>query len=226
MPKKTRSTLQLIHKNANRLLRLIDQLLEMRKVDAGKMELQANQHNLVAFMKDIVGDFGVKAKSKHIDLQFICPFKELPFWFDVEKLDKVLFNIISNAFKYTPEGGLIHVSILKNIDKIEVNIADNGIGMTAEEKEHAFDLFYRGNKNISLGTGLGLALSREFVTLHEGEIVLDSEKGKGTTFKIILPFIEPKQVLEEDSAIISHKTDTHFEEIEQNFNQNQYPSFA
>jgi signal transduction histidine kinase/DNA-binding response OmpR family regulator len=212
--KETRNTLQLIYKNANRLLRLVDQLLEMRKLDAGKMELELSQNDLVAFIKDIVGDFGVKAKQKHIDLQFISPFKELSFAFDAEKLDKVLFNIISNAFKYTPDGGLIHVSILKNTDKIEINIADNGIGMNREEKAHAFDLFYRGNKNISLGTGLGLALSQEFVALHGGEITINSEKAKGTTFKIILPIIESKQVLEENSAILSSKNITEFEEAE------------
>ncbi len=218
--KETRNTLQLIYKNANRLLRLIDQLLEMRKLDAGKMELELSQNDLVAFIKDIVSDFNVKAKQKHIDLQFISPFKELSFAFDVEKLDKVLFNIISNAFKYTPDGGLIHVSILKNTDKIEINIADNGIGMNAEEKAHAFDLFYRGNKNISLGTGLGLALSQEFVTLHGGELTLNSEKEKGTTFKITLPIIESKQVLEENSAIFFAKNISEFEEIEPNLIKN------
>lgn len=218
--KETRGTLQLIYKNANRLLRLVNQLLEMRKLDAGKMELELSQNDLVAFIKDIVGDFGVKAKQKHIDLQFISPFKELSFAFDAEKLDKVLFNIISNAFKYTPDGGLIHVSILKNTDKIEINIADNGIGMNAEEKAHAFDLFYRGNKNISLGTGLGLALSQEFVTLHGGEISINSEKDKGTTFKIILPIIETKQVLEEKSAMISSKIIREFEDYEANLIKN------
>ncbi len=212
--KETRSTLQLIYKNANRLLRLVDQLLEMRKLDAGKMELELSQNDLVAFIRDIVGDFGVKAKQKHIDLQFISPFKELLFAFDTEKLDKVLFNIISNAFKYTPDGGLIHVSILKNTDKIEINIADNGIGMNAEEKAHAFDLFYRGNKNIPLGTGLGLALSQEFVTLHGGEIIINSEKDKGTTFKINLPIIESKQVWEEKKAINSSKRTEEFEDSE------------
>jgi signal transduction histidine kinase/DNA-binding response OmpR family regulator len=218
--KETHSTLQLIYKNANRLLRLVDQLLEMRKLDAGKMDLELSQNDLVAFIKDIVGDFKVKAKQKHIDLQFISPFKALSFAFDAEKLDKVLFNIISNAFKYTPDDGLVHVSILKNTDKIEINIADNGIGMNAEEKAHAFDLFYRGNKNISLGTGLGLALSQEFVTLHGGEITINSEKDKGTTFKISLPIIETKQVLEEKSGTISSRIVHEFEDNEANLIKN------
>ena len=195
--KETRSTLQLIRKNANRLLRLVDQLLELRKIDAGKMTLEAHQADLVAFIKDIVSDFNVKAKSQNIDLQFLCPFPELPFWFDAEKLDKVLFNIISNAFKYTPQGGLIHISLLKNLDKIEIIVNDNGIGMSAEEREHAFDLFYRGSQNMSLGSGLGLALSHEFVVLHKGELRLESEKNHGTTFKVVLPFQQPEWVSEQ-----------------------------
>jgi signal transduction histidine kinase/DNA-binding response OmpR family regulator/DNA-binding LacI/PurR family transcriptional regulator len=194
--KEVRSTLQLIQKNANRLLRLVDQLLELRKIDAGKMTLDAQQADLVAFVKDIVSDFSVKAKNQQIDLQFICPFKTLPFWFDAEKLDKVFFNILSNAFKYTPKGGLIHISLFKNLDKIEFVVTDNGIGMTLEEREHAFDLFYRGSQNLSLGSGLGLALSHEFVQLHGGDIRLESEKGHGTTFKIVLPFISQKTASE------------------------------
>ncbi len=218
--KEITSTLKLIHKNANRLLALVDQLLDMRKLDAGKMEVELSNQDLIAFIKEIVDDFSVKAKQKQIDLQFISSFKELHTCFDTHKLDKVLFNIISNAFKYTPEGGLIHISILKNIDKIEINIADNGIGMSEEDKEHAFDLFYRGNKNISLGTGLGLALSHEFISLHGGEINLTSEKGKGTTFKIILPLVEIGQDLQEKDTIFEQKMNAVFDEEETLLHQN------
>ena len=115
-------------------MRLVDQFLELRRIDAGKMVLEAQQDDLVALVKDIVSDFNIKAKSMNIDLQFICHFETLPFYFDAEKLDKVFFNIISNAFKYTPKGGLIHVTLLKNVDKIDIIIADNGTGITQEEK--------------------------------------------------------------------------------------------
>lgn len=181
------SSLGLIYKNANRLLLLVNQLLEMRKLDAGKMELNLSSNDLVDFVRLIVSDFRVMAKKKNIDLQFVCVFNELLINFDPEKLDKILFNLISNAFKYTPSGGFIHISLLKNLNKFEIIISDNGVGMSEDEKNHAFDLFYRGNKNISLGTGLGLALSHEFVILHGGEIFLESEKGHGTSFKIQLP---------------------------------------
>lgn len=186
-PKEIKNTLKFIQKNTYRLLRLVDQLLDLRKLDAGKMELKVATYDLVAFVKEIVEDFSIKAKTNQIDLQFITPFSSLNYPFDSEKLDKVLFNIISNAFKYTANGGRIHVSLLKNIDSIEISIADNGTGMNQQDMEHAFDLFYRSNQNTSLGTGLGLALSREFVSLHEGEILLESALNKGTTFKICLP---------------------------------------
>ncbi len=186
-----RTSLQFIKKNANRLLRLVDQLLELRKIDAGKMVLEAESHDLVTFVQDIVSDFKLKATAQNIDLQFICGFSSITLMFDPEKLDKVIFNILSNAFKFTPIGGMIHVTLLKNVDKIDIIIADNGLGMSEESKAHAFDLFYRGNHNLSLGTGLGLALSQEYVNLHDGKIILTSEIGKGTTFRINLPFINP-----------------------------------
>ena len=191
----TRHTLRLIQKNANRLLRLVDQLLELRKLDAGKMVLEKEVHDLVSFIRDIVLDFRLKANEQNIDLQFVCALKSLPFHFDADKLDKVFFNIISNAFKYTPRGGAIHIHLVKDIAQIVVSITDNGVGMNEEEQRRAFDLFYRGNKNISFGTGLGLALSQEFVNLHGGEITIMSEKNKGTTFHVFLPYqpIDPGQ---------------------------------
>ena len=209
--KDTRFTLQFIRKNANRLLRLVDQFLDLRKIDAGKIVLETAEHDMVSFVKDIVSDFALKAKSMKIDLQFICPFETLPFLFDAEKLDKVLFNIISNAFNYTPQNGLIHITLLKTVDNIDIIITDNGAGMTPEEKKHAFDLFYRGHQKPSLGTGLGLALSQEFVNLHKGKILLDSEKGKGTTFRVSLPSIQYEKTedknLEKETIRFNHIVD-------------------
>ncbi|MFY7888148.1 MAG: substrate-binding domain-containing protein [Spirosomataceae bacterium] len=193
--KEVRSTLQLVHKNAHRLLRLVDQLLDLRKFDAGKMKAHLTEQDLVAFIKEIVSDFKLKAKNQQIDLQFISHVNEVPFWFDLEKLDKIIFNLISNSFKYTPPGGMIHITLLKNLDKVDILVADSGTGMTEAEKNRAFDLFYQGHQtNKHLGTGLGLALSKEFVLLHNGTIELTSEKWKGTTFKISLPIVKPTSI--------------------------------
>jgi signal transduction histidine kinase/DNA-binding response OmpR family regulator len=182
-----KNTLNLIQKNTYRLLRLVDQLLDLRKLDAGKMTLRTESCDLVLFLKDIIQDFSPTAHKRNIDLQFICPFAEIIMVFDPEKLDKVFFNLISNAFKYTPDDGRIHISLLKNMDFVEIVFSDNGFGMNQQDRDHAFDLFYRGKQNISLGTGLGLALSHEFVTLHEGEIGVESTENKGTTFRVKLP---------------------------------------
>jgi signal transduction histidine kinase/DNA-binding response OmpR family regulator len=185
--KELKSGLLYVQKNAHRLLRLVDQMLDLRKTDAGKQVLQASEQNIVQFLREIVTDFQQKAHKSKIDLQLITPVIHIPLWFDVEKLDKVLFNLLSNAFKYTPKGGYIHVFLQETIENVQIIIKDNGEGMTETEQERAFDLYFSGQKKYSLGTGLGLALSREFVHLHHGEIEAASKKGEGTTFTILLP---------------------------------------
>jgi signal transduction histidine kinase/DNA-binding response OmpR family regulator len=186
-PYELKANLSLIRKNAYRLLRLVDQMLDLRKTDAGKLLLQAGEQDLVAFIRDIVSDFRRKAEKNHIDLQFIPAQSMLMVWFDREKLDKVLFNLLSNAFKYTSKGGLIHVRVDLCDNRARIQVQDNGAGMNAEEQAHAFDLFYTAPKHFNLGNGVGLALSREFVHLHYGEIDVRSEKEQGTTFTILLP---------------------------------------
>ncbi|WP_461127644.1 substrate-binding domain-containing protein [Spirosoma aerophilum] len=207
--KEGKRVLELIRKNANRLLKLVDQVLDLRRIDAGKIELLTATHDLVKFIQEIVNDFSFTARKNQIDLQFIHQLPELPYTFDAEKLDKVLFNLLSNAFKYTAPGGLIHVSLTRSADRIKLIITDNGVGMDAIDKAHAFDLYYRGNQSASLGSGLGLALSQEFVVLHQGEITLTSEPGKGTTFTITLPYSPPQDPIQLTSApVFDHSVET------------------
>lgn len=182
-----RGNLSLVQKNAYRLLRLVDQMLDLRKTDAGKQQLNASEQDLIAFVRDIVTDFGRKAEKQRIDLQLITDQAGLLSWFDTEKLDKVLFNLMSNAFKYTPRGGRIHVQIDTTDGQVRIQVIDNGEGMTTQEKEHAFDLFYSGTPTFSLSKGIGLAMSLEFIQLHRGDITVTSAKGQGTTFTITLP---------------------------------------
>ncbi len=182
-----KNSLSLVQKNAHRLLRLVDQMLDLRKADAGKLLLKAQEEDVVAFVRDIVQDFRSKAEKHRIDLRFLSDPPRLPLWFDREKLDKVLFNLLSNAFKYTPKGGFIHVRLDYNEATVRIQVQDNGAGMTPDEQTHIFDLFYTGTSQFTLGNGLGLALSREFVTLHHGEIAVQSEQGRGTTFTVQLP---------------------------------------
>ena len=182
-----KSSLSLVQKNAYRLLRLIDQMLDLRKTDAGKQQLHTSEQDLTAFIQDIVQDFKRKAEKQRIDLQFLPANPCLPVWFDTEKLDKVIVNLIANAFKYTPKSGLIHVRLDVLNGQVRIQVQDNGEGMTPDEQAHAFDLFYSGTKPFNLSKGLGLALSMEFIQLHQGEISVQSEKDKGTIFTILLP---------------------------------------
>ena len=182
-----RSNLLLIQKNAHRLMRLIDQMLDLRKTDAGKQQLRTSEQDLIAFIQDIVQDFIPKARKQRIDLQFMPTRPDLPVWFDAEKLDKVIVNLLSNAFKYTPGGGLIHLRLELFDQQVQIQVRDNGEGMTPDEQAHAFDLFFSGTRPFNLSKGLGLALSMEFIQLHQGEISVQSEKGQGTTFTIRLP---------------------------------------
>ncbi len=186
-PRDLKSNLLLVQKNAYRLLRLVDQMLDLRKTDAGKQRLHTAEQNLPDFIQDIVQDFRPKAKKQRIDIQFITTQATLPVWFDGEKLDKVIVNLLSNAFKYTPVGGLIHVRLNVLDGQVQLQVADNGEGMTADEQVHAFDLFFSGTKTFNLSKGLGLALSLEFIQLHQGEITVQSAVGRGTTFTILLP---------------------------------------
>ncbi len=214
--KELKSGLLYIQKNAHRLLRLVDQMLDLRKTDAGKQILQASEQDIVQFLREIVTDFQQKAHKSKIDLQFIASAVRLSLWFDAEKLDKVLFNLLSNAFKYTPKGGFIHVMLRETAENVQIMIKDNGEGMSETERERAFDLYFSGQKKYSLGTGLGLALSREFVHLHHGEIEVTSAKNEGTTFAILLPKGDAHLMPDEKTSLDKTERPTHtfFEETE------------
>lgn len=186
-PNDLKSNLSLVRKNAYRLLRLVDQMLDLRKADAGKQQLRTAEQNIVDFIEDIVRDFKQKADKQRIDLQFLPTKTNVPVWFDAEKLDKIIVNLLSNAFKYTPKNGLIHVRLAVQGQQVCIEVEDNGEGMTPDEQAHAFDLFYSGTKTFNLSKGLGLALSMEFIQLHQGEISVKSVQGRGTTFTILLP---------------------------------------
>ena len=183
----SRENLMLIKKNAVRLLRLVNQLMDFRKIEDKKMMLKASEADLIIFIKDVMTAFDIIAQKRKIDFQLVTNLKQLYVWFDPDMLDKVIFNLLSNAFKFTNDKGRIHLTVF--IDGSNKNAAiwveDNGIGMSEEHLKHAFDRFYTG-ENYK-GTGIGLSLSKEFIDLHHGELVLSSEKGKGTRFSILLP---------------------------------------
>ena len=204
-----KNNLEFIQRNTIRLLRLINQLMDFRKMEEGKMKLNASENNITAFTTEITNAFNDIAKKKSISFNVISKANDLNIWFDVTMLDKVLFNLLSNAFKFTGENGTINVTLDKTANSkfALIKIEDTGIGMTAEDSAHAFDVFYQGHSSTFKGTGLGLSLSKELIELHHGTIIIKSEKGKGTTFEITLPIgklhLQPEEILSEEPSLIN-----------------------
>jgi signal transduction histidine kinase/DNA-binding response OmpR family regulator len=181
--------LHLIHKNVIRLLRLINQLMDFRKIEVDKMRLRASENDIISFVAEIIESYRSIAKKRNIDLRLITNERQLNVWFDANMLDKVVFNLLSNAFKFTRDNGYINVYIHKTEDEksVVIKVEDNGVGMSEDAAENAFNVFYQGESENQKGSGLGLALSKELINLHKGTISLATEKWKGATFEIKLP---------------------------------------
>lgn len=182
-------SLQLIYKNAIRLLRLVNQLIDFRKIEVDKMRLRVSENDLVTFVSEILASYHTIAQKRHIDLRLITNERQLSLWFDANMLDKALFNLLSNAFKFTRDNGHIYVYIDKSNDdsNVVIKVEDNGVGMDEQSLQHTFNVFYQGEYENQKGSGLGLALTKEIVQLHKGTINVKSVKWKGTTFEIQLP---------------------------------------
>ncbi|WP_379992157.1 substrate-binding domain-containing protein [Dyadobacter subterraneus] len=200
--------LNLIKKNAFRLLRLVNQLMDFRKIEGHKMMIRASEHNLISFLKDIMTSFEKTAVKRKIDFRLVTSEPKVIVWFDANMLDKVLFNLLSNAFKFTPDKGRIYIYVKIIGDGIKIVIEDNGKGMIPSEVEHAFEIFYQGEGSYkTLGTGLGLALSKELINLHHGTISVESQQNKETKFTIELPLgkahFEPSEIWDEPTDEIS-----------------------
>jgi signal transduction histidine kinase/ligand-binding sensor domain-containing protein/DNA-binding response OmpR family regulator len=199
----------LIKKNANNMLNLINQLLDLSRLDSGRLELKAANQNLIPFLKGMVMSFESIAIMKSIKFNLNVTEDELIVCFDREKMETIIKNLLSNAFKFTPIGKEISVSLLKeNENSITLKVRDTGIGISKEQLPKIFDRFYQVNSAHTRehgGTGIGLALVKELVELHHGSISVDSKLGEWTEFKIILPigkehFIE-QEVVENDNQL-------------------------
>jgi signal transduction histidine kinase/DNA-binding response OmpR family regulator len=205
-PQKTTQSLSLVQKNAIRLLRLVNQLMDFRKIEVEKMKVRASENDLIAFVSGIVEAYKSIAHDRNIDLRLMANERQLNVWMDVNMMDKVIFNLLSNAFKFTNDNGFIYVHISKSENGQEalIKVEDNGAGMSKEALEHAFEVFYQGDYENYKGSGLGLALSKELIRLHQGTISVSSEKWKGTTFVIRLPLgnahLKKEEMVEGEAA--------------------------
>jgi signal transduction histidine kinase/ligand-binding sensor domain-containing protein/DNA-binding response OmpR family regulator len=184
-------TYQMIHRNAQRILRLINQLMDVRKLDKGQMEMRFSQTDMVGFIQDGMESFEALAKKKHITLTFHHEMDSLTTWVDPNNFDKVMTNVVGNAFKYTPEGGSIDVTLSTEGENFQSTVTDTGIGIDESQLDRIFDRFYQVDNAMtkhSIGTGVGLHLTRQLVTLHHGTIHAERRTdGPGTRFVIRLP---------------------------------------
>lgn len=176
--------LQLIQKNADRLLRVINQILDFRKVENKQEELKIRETDMVAFTHEVKSYFDSMANVRHIDYSFSSELKRCNLWIDPDLLEKVLVNLLSNAFKFTPENGKIEVRLSESDEKVFINVKDNGTGIKADNLPHLFDRFYTEDRTT--GTGIGLHLVAEYIRMHQGEITVESEPGHKTMFTVSL----------------------------------------
>jgi signal transduction histidine kinase/DNA-binding response OmpR family regulator len=196
IPERFKKQVSMMHQNSLRLLHMINQLMDFRKIENNKMQLQAASYDIVGFLKEIVMPFYDLAEKKHISIVWEAEKSHLNAWFDLNKLDKVIFNLLSNAIKFTPLNGTIQITLkvieplAKKIwdEEVVIKVSDTGNGISPDQIDHIFDRFYQAESSRGfMGTGLGLSLSKEFVDLHHGVIEVKSSIGEGTTFTIHLP---------------------------------------
>jgi len=199
--KEVQNQLSLIHRNTLRLLRLVNEIMDFRKIETGRMKLRVTQNDLAGFVHDIYFSFNDLAKRNHINYTFSCQEKEIAGWFDRDKLEKIIYNLVSNAFKFTPPGGDVTIEVLKEIRQTQnqekseeifgtIKVIDNGRGISKEHLERIFDRFYQVESNSSSiwqGSGIGLSFIKNLVDIHYGEIDVESEKWRGTTFTVSIP---------------------------------------
>ncbi len=202
------SQLKLIKRNGRRLLNLVNQLLDFRKMEEKELKLQCSDGDIVFFIKDVCDSFNDLAKRKKIHYGFYTEVDEMLVSFDHDKVERVLFNILSNAFKFTGENGDISVRLKmeedaeKDFFMMTVSVKDSGIGISKVAQTSIFDSFFQGDASSAIlnhGTGIGLSITKEFVKLHGGSIWIDSEVGHGSTFTFQIKLwkavqVETKQV--------------------------------
>jgi DNA-binding response OmpR family regulator/anti-sigma regulatory factor (Ser/Thr protein kinase) len=208
--------------NIQRMVRLLQQILETSKSQAGELKLQVAYGDVMKYIYDTALCLQPMMTKKGIDFNIKCTPESMMGWIDTDKLDKIIYNLISNAAKYTNEGEIsLEVQTSRNYDFIFINVRDTGCGIPQDKQKHLFQRFYDGEyrHHNNIGTGLGLALTRDLVVLHHGNITFKSEKDKGTTFTVILPITKeafsPKERDEEHridlniakNAIVDIKTE-------------------
>ncbi|MBO9539486.1 PAS domain S-box protein [bacterium] len=184
--------LEVIHSEAGRLGRLINDMLDLSKIQSNRLSLQLKKFRLETLLKSVIRPFEVQHAQSHRIALTIDPQRGM-LLADYDRLAQVMVNLVSNAVKYSPEGGLIQVSAQKLRDRWVIEVRDEGIGIPEDSLPHVFDRFYRVNENQTSGSGLGLFITKEIVERHGGTIGIESRLNEGTTFRVTLPAIAKAQ---------------------------------
>lgn len=203
-----RSILNIAHKNVHILLRLINQILDIRKFDSGKLKLNVVNANLRDCITDWTNSFQQVAQSRHIHLSLDCGEGNWNVAFDPEKMERIVFNLLSNAIKFTPENGKIHVRLSQETSSFVLQVTDSGTGIKKEDVQKIFDTYYQTDSSQKQNSsGIGLSLVKVFVELHGGTISVDSEYGKGSEFTCRFPLRQiDNEAPVEKSQLISTET--------------------
>ncbi len=206
--KNNSENIDLIERNSERLKELIDQLLELSQLEKAAIPLKAKEENLIIILKGLVSSFQSIAKDRNINLTFENNLQSQLFWIDKDKLEKIVNNLLSNSIKFTPENGNILVIVDEKLNTetpvAEITISDSGISIPEDKLDKIFDRFFQvddSTQRLFGGSGIGLSLVKEFIDLHKWQISVQSEFGKGTEFKIDIPFGE--EYLNEDEKVIT-----------------------
>ncbi len=210
------SQYRIMARNAERLLRLINQILDLSRLESGSVKLKASKLDIVKFLKPIAHAFTSYAERQFIDYKCTFPEESVEIYFEPDKIEKVVINLLSNAFKFTPEFKKIDVEVQDTPNAIKIMVRDAGIGIPADQLDYIFDRFYQIDNGDKKGSGIGLALTKEVVDLHKGKIEVESHAGKGTTFTVLLmkgkDHLPEGTILDEESS--KHQFEEDFKELE------------
>ncbi len=199
---KCKSYLKTMRQNCHRMVRLINNLMDLTKIDSGFLKPTMKNRDIISFIEDIVQSISLYINSKDIQLIFDTNVEEKIMAFDSEKIERVMLNLLSNAFKFTNNNGHIYVDIEDKGENIVITVKDNGVGIPENKLDIIFERFGQANRSLSRmheGTGIGLYLVKSFIEMHEGTISVSSVEGQGTEFRIVLPvkMNENKELVED-----------------------------
>ena len=203
LPADAREQLVVVERNTSRMLRLVNQILDFRKIQNKKMKMQVQRVDIVPFVCKVMDNFEAVAEEHRIDFLFQTEKEHLYLWVDADKLEKIVFNLLSNAFKYTPNGKMITMFIREDENTVSIGVQDQGIGIAENKKKSLFVRFENlVDKNLfnQASTGIGLSLVKELVEMHKATISVDSRLGEGSCFKV--DFLKGKEHYDKETEFI------------------------